>query len=136
MYIASVWLEEYQGDIGVLKKAVPASLKFILLAIVTGILVLLGILNLRDRFRWSYITDGVFWKESSDSLKADHIEANGPGNRAGIAPGDRLISVNGYQIDNLGQYADIIGEMKPGTVASYKLERTSGEKGVWQPVER
>jgi len=44
--------------------------------------------------------DGVEWVEHSGRLVADEVEPNGPGAKAGIKPGDQLLSVNGQDIKN------------------------------------
>ena len=44
--------------------------------------------------------DGVAWVEHNGHLVADQVEINGPGAKAGIKPGDQLLSVNGQDIKN------------------------------------
>jgi two-component system, NtrC family, sensor kinase len=58
--------------------------------------------------------DGMVWLERNGRLVADRVEPDGPGAKAGLKPGDVLISVNGQEIRNT-----------PG------LERQLYRTGVW-----
>src|SRR2546430_7595674 len=42
--------------------------------------------------------DGVSWVERNGGVFADRVEPEGPGARAGIASGDRLLTVNGAPV--------------------------------------
>jgi two-component system, NtrC family, sensor kinase len=42
--------------------------------------------------------DGVWWVERDGRLVADRVDPSGPGAKAGIKPGDQLVSVNGQEI--------------------------------------
>ena len=86
----------------------PVPLRFVATVLLSGILVLIGIVNLRDRAAWMDPTDGVFWTESEGALKAAAIDAGGPGSHAGIRKGDRLISINGNAVPDLGEYSNLI----------------------------
>ena len=44
--------------------------------------------------------DGVEWVEHNGRLVADQVETDGPGAKAGIKPGDQLVSVNGQDVKN------------------------------------
>jgi hypothetical protein len=53
---------------------------------------------------------------------------------AGIEPGDRLVSVNGSRIFNLGAYSDLLYSNKPGAVVTYVLESEKGTRTVTFPL--
>ncbi len=72
--------------------------------LLTILMVTIGILNLRDRARWTDPTDGVFWVESKAGLEALEILPESPGSEAGIREGDILVSLDGRRIANLGEY--------------------------------
>ncbi len=38
--------------------------------------------------------DGVWWIEHNGHLVADHVETNGPGDKAGIKANDQLVAIN------------------------------------------
>jgi two-component system, NtrC family, sensor kinase len=67
-----------------------------LLAVVTAGLVLLAVLNFRQENQSPQPNDGVWWTESSlgNSLTAEKVLPDSPGQRAGIHPGDLLTAVN------------------------------------------
>ena len=44
-------------------------------------------------------TDGVWWKEQAGFLVAKGVVPNGPGEKAGIKVGDRLLRINSLPKD-------------------------------------
>jgi serine protease DegQ len=52
---------------------------------------------------------------------------NGPADRAGIKPGDILMSVNGQEITDTTRLLNVIAQIKPGTAAKVHLVRKSHE---------
>ncbi len=103
----------------------PAPFKFIAMAIISGIIVAIGLMNLRDRAQWMHPADGVYWEESARGLKAEKIDPGSPADLAGIKAGDILKSVNNRPLLNPGDYADLVYELGPGAMASYELENGS-----------
>jgi two-component system, NtrC family, sensor kinase len=67
-------------------------------AMLTAVLVLLGILNLQQRGRYQIPEDGVSWVDSANGVKAWIVSVDGPGYRAGIREGDLLSAINGVTI--------------------------------------
>jgi PAS domain S-box-containing protein len=67
-------------------------------ALLTAVLVLLGILNLQQRGRYQLPEDGVSWIDSANGVKAWIVSEDGPGYRAGIREGDVLRAVSGTTI--------------------------------------
>ena len=108
--------------------AFPVPFRFVAVILLSSVLFVIGILNLRDRTIWTDPTDGVFWTEGGGTLEAASVEQ--PGSRAGIKPGDRLLSINGQAISNFGQYSDAIFKAKPGTSITYSLESEKGIRSV------
>jgi two-component system NtrC family sensor kinase len=117
-------------DTSVLMNHFPVPLRYIATALLSIILVSIGLSNLRDRAAWVEPTDGVFWIESEGTLIAATIEAEGPGSHAGIRTGYRLLSVNEQPFSNLGQYSDFIGRLRPGVSLNYKLATDAGSRSV------
>jgi two-component system NtrC family sensor kinase len=114
----------------VLMNAFPVPFRFVATALLSCILVSIGILNLRDRAVWTDPTDGVFWAESEGILRADAVDPTGPGGHAGIKPGDRLLSVDNQAVPNLGRYFTLIDELKPGGTVTYRLTGAAGSRSV------
>jgi two-component system, NtrC family, sensor kinase len=115
-------------DESVLMNAFPVPFRFVAVALLSGVLIAIGILNLRDRAILTDATDGVFWKETKGKLIADEVEPGGPGSLVGIVSGDRLVSVNGHPVTNLGQYSDLTYPIKPGMPVTYELETNRGAR--------
>ncbi len=117
-------------DHSAIMNAFPVPFRFLAVTLLIGVLVLIGVLNLRDRVLWQNPTDGVYWVESEGSLNAAEIDPHSPGNLAGIALGDRLYSLNGRVISNLGQYFDEIYQLGPGASVTYNLVSETGTRRV------
>ena len=66
----------------------------VLLALLTAASVVLAILNFQQEQHFQAPTDGIWWVEASNALRAERVPANSPGERAGIKAGDLLLSVN------------------------------------------
>jgi PAS domain S-box-containing protein len=118
----------FRGDESVLMNTFPVPFRSIAIILLSSVLVVVGVLNLRDRTIWTDPTDGVFWNGVGGTLQATSVEQ--PGSSAGIKPGDRLLSINGRAISNLGQYSDAIYQAKPGSPITYSLESEQGIRNV------
>ncbi len=66
----------------------------IVLALLTAACVVFAVINWQKESQYTTPTDGVWWKEEGNALVAKGIVANGPGEKAGIKVGDRLLRVN------------------------------------------
>ena len=60
----------------------------------TVAVVLLAVFNFEQEQSFQQPTDGVWWVEAQGALQAQRVPANSAGERAGIKPGDLLLSVN------------------------------------------
>src|SRR5437899_9784634 len=67
----------------------------IVLALLTAATVVFAYINWQKEGQYVTSTDGVWWKEQAGSLVAKGIAPNGPGQKAGIKVGDRLLRING-----------------------------------------
>src|SRR4030081_1440788 len=67
----------------------------IVLALLTATTVVFAIINWQKESQYVTTTDGVWWKEHSGFLVARGIVPSGPGDKAGIKVGDRVLRVNG-----------------------------------------
>jgi membrane-associated protease RseP (regulator of RpoE activity) len=98
----------YQVNESLLMNAYPVPFKIIATTLLSLFLIIIGLMNLRDRAIWMEPSDGVLWIESEGGLTAVNVDTGGPGDQAGIHAGDRLVSINNRAIKNLGQYSDLI----------------------------
>ncbi|HET9282125.1 MAG TPA: ATP-binding protein [Candidatus Angelobacter sp.] len=69
------------------------------LAVATAALVIFAVINWQKESQYSTPSDGVWWKEDSNGLIARGLIPDGPGAKAGIKVGDRLLQVNGHPND-------------------------------------
>src|SRR6478752_8829478 len=70
------------------------------LALLTATTVVFAVINWQKEGQYTTPTDGVWWKEQSGFLVAKGLIPSGPGEKAGIKVGDRLLRVNGLPQDH------------------------------------
>jgi serine protease Do len=58
------------------------------------------------------------------------VEEGGPAAKAGIEPGDVILSVNGREVDRFGDLSGAISSMKPGTQAKLQIWRDRKQREV------
>jgi two-component system NtrC family sensor kinase len=110
--------------------AYAVSFRFIATTLLSILLVVVGLLNLHDRIAWTEVSDGIFWTESEGTLTASFVNPEGPGSQYGIHSGDRLLAINDQTLLNLGEYADLMSQLKPGSSATYEISGPSGTRRV------
>ena len=102
----------------------------VLLGLLTLAAVVFAWLNFRQEKQIAVPYDGIWWVErASDGatvLEARRVQPDGPGDRAGIKPGDRLIAVGDLPIRNT---AGLMRQLYRGGVYS-KLVYSIGRNGV------
>src|SRR5262249_16229105 len=69
-----------------------------LLILVTAAAGVLGWINFQKEQEFQIPYDGVWWTEHGSNLVADRVEANGPGEKAGIRRGDLLAAINQHVV--------------------------------------
>ncbi|RKR44034.1 Do family serine endopeptidase [Paraburkholderia sp. BL17N1] len=72
------------------------------------------------------IAESFGLEQKSGAIVAGVLK-NGPADRAGIKPGDILMSVNGQEITDTTRLLNVIAQIKPGTAAKVHLVRKSHE---------
>jgi two-component system, NtrC family, sensor kinase len=97
----------------------------VLLFLLTLAAVVFAGLNFQAERRVTAPDDGVQWTESGGRLVADQIQANGPGAKAGIKPGDQLVSVNGQDVHNTAGLERQLYRTGIWSKATYSLIRHS-----------
>jgi two-component system, NtrC family, sensor kinase len=71
------------------------------LFLLTTATVILGWINFRKETQFVPPYDGVWWLERNGYIIADRVDQNGPGARAGVAAGDRLIAIDGRAVNTM-----------------------------------
>jgi len=101
----------------------------IVLALLTAACVVFAIINWQKESQYTSVTatDGVWWKEHSGFLIAKGVVPNGPGEKAGIKVGDRLLRVNGLpkdrNIKNTVEFEKLLYRSGVYSRATYSLDR-------------
>jgi two-component system, NtrC family, sensor kinase len=97
------------------------------LALATAALVVFAFINWQKASLYSTPFDGVWWKEDSRGLVAKALTPNGPGEKAGIKVGDRLLQVNGQPrekaVRNIIDFEKLLYRAGLYSQATYLLER-------------
>ena len=70
----------------------------ILLAVMTVTAVVFAYINYDKERQWESPYDGVWWVERDGHVRAERVDADGPGEKAGIKVGDQLAAINGSEI--------------------------------------
>ncbi len=110
--------------------SIPVPFKIVAALLLGGILVLVGILNFRDRQAWTVPADGVEWRTDGGILAARAVGPGSPAEAAGIRPGDRLRSIDGREIGDIGAYSDTVYRLGSGATATYRIEGVGGPRDV------
>jgi two-component system NtrC family sensor kinase len=95
------------------------------LALFTVAAAVLGWINFRKETQFPVPSDGVRWVERDGALIAAAVEPNGPGARAGIEPGDRLLSVAGHPAPTFATLVRQMYNAGPWSKISYSIQRGS-----------
>jgi two-component system, NtrC family, sensor kinase len=67
--------------------------------------------------------DGVWWVEDSEHLKAQRVDINGPGEKAGVKNGDILLAVDGRDISDVASLERQLYRTGVWSKATYSLVR-------------
>lgn len=68
-------------------------------------------------------SDGVWWVEDGSHLRAQRVDRDGPGEKAGIKVGDHLVAVDGRAISNVGSLERQLYRVGVWSKTSYSLTR-------------
>src|SRR5271166_5421470 len=67
--------------------------------------------------------DGIWWVEEAGHLRAERVDIDGPGQKAGIKKGDRLVAVDGHNVVNVGSLERQLYRVGVWSKANYSLVR-------------
>src|ERR1035438_962911 len=74
----------------------------IILAMVSVAAIAFAWINFQKENEFSIPYDGVWWVESGGHLRAERVDVDAPGQKAGIKLGDQLVAVDGRDVSNVG----------------------------------
>ena len=87
-------------------------------------MIILGGLNVQQKRLWVAPDDGVSWVETRPGVvEATLVVGEGPGNRAGIRPGDVLVAIDDEDIEDDRRVTKVLYELGAWASATYHIER-------------
>jgi PAS domain S-box-containing protein len=95
----------------------------VLLAVLTVAAATFAGINFAKEREYQAPYDGVWWTESGGQLKAHTIVPDGPGEHAGLRPGDVLLSINGQPVTSVAGITRALFSAGIWTKADYRLLR-------------
>lgn len=99
------------------------------LVLVTFAAVVFAFLNFRQGMKFEVPDDGVTWSDnlSGQGVAADYVAANSPAERAGIKPGDILLSIDDVKISHSTEVTQRLWYEGVWSKVSYDLVRNGAE---------
>src|SRR5687768_18560280 len=89
----------------------------------------LGIYNIVLKATWTLMDDGVFWKQGPQGLYAARVAAGGPGDKAGVRPGDTVLAVDGEEALSPADLQSRLAGKASGETITYSLLRADERRG-------
>ncbi|MGA2687551.1 MAG: ATP-binding protein [Candidatus Korobacteraceae bacterium] len=95
----------------------------VFLALLSVAAIVLACINFQKDREYSSPYDGVWWVEEGGHLRAQRVDTDGPGQKAGIKPGDLLVAVQDHNVTNVGALEHQIYGVGVWSKATYSLVR-------------
>ena len=95
----------------------------VILALLSVAAVVFAWINFQKEIEFSAPSDGVWWVEDGSHLRAARVDIDGPGQKAGIKLGDRLVAVDGRDVTNVGSLERQLYRAGIWSKANYSLVR-------------
>ena len=83
----------------------------------------LGFANIATQAQWHEVEDGVLWGARAEGVTAVEVAPGSAAERAGVAPGDVLLAVNGVPVQTPAEVIDYHHQGTEGTSLAYTLAR-------------
>jgi two-component system, NtrC family, sensor kinase len=104
------------------------------LAVVVALLCL-AIANIHQRLTWAELNDGVLWWISDGAVVAAEVAPESPGHRAGIEPGDILLTLDGRAVEGVADVINVLHAARPGESITYSVLRMHAQQAFDIPLE-
>ncbi|AXC12775.1 Sensor histidine kinase [Acidisarcina polymorpha] len=106
-----------------MQKSFQIRVSVVLLAFFTLSAVICACFNFYQEAQEQTPFDGVTWFEAAGGLRAHRVFSGGPGERAGIKPGDLLVEANGHPTPHVASLERQMFHTKPYGTATYTVIR-------------
>src|SRR5881296_1758571 len=110
-----------------MRQNLRASLGAVVLALATLATVIFALINFDQRARFEVVYDGVAWLDTDHGIQASRVLPSSPATRAGIRPGDALLSINSARVTRAAEVARRLDRAGLWTQLHYKLSRGGEE---------
>src|SRR5437762_2521 len=110
-----------------MRQNVRASLGAVVLALATLAAVIFALINFDQRSRFEVVYDGVAWLDTDHGIQASRVSPNSPATRAGIRPGDALLTINNTRVTRAAEVARRVDRAGLWSQVHYKLSRNGQE---------
>ena len=104
---------------------VGSRLGAIALVLLTVAAITFGVINFQQRLTFDVPEDGVSWLDTEHGVQAFYVAPSSPGERAGIKPGDVLLSIDGQPVYRAVQVAKRLWNLGIWSQARYQMTRQS-----------
>src|SRR5437588_10478979 len=110
-----------------MRQNVRASLGAVVLALATLAAVIFALINFDQRSRFEVVYDGVACLDTDHGIQASRVSPNSPATRAGIRPGDVLLTINNTRVTRAAEVARRLHRAGLWRQVHYKLSRNGQE---------
>ena len=110
-----------------MRQNLRVSLGAVVLALATLAAIIFSLINFDQRSRFEVVYDGVAWLDTDHGIQASRISPNSPATRAGIRPGDVLLTINTAKVTRAAEVARRLDRAGLWTQVRYKLSRGGEE---------
>ncbi len=100
------------------------------LLLATLVCVMLAAGNLQQRLNYELPDDGVVWTAGSGGLKALRVAPDGPGEKAGVEPGDLLRRIDGVAVRQPSELAQLLFEGGAWRTTLYTIDHPTPDAGA------
>lgn len=97
----------------------------VVLAVITAAVFVFAWINFQKERAFEIPYDGIWWVERDGVLTAARVEPNGPGVKAGIKQGDRLVAVNHSDVNGTARLMQQLYRAGPWSKVTYTIIRDS-----------
>ena len=110
-----------------MRQNLRVSVGAVVLALATLVAVIFGLINFDQRSRFEVVYDGVAWLDTDHGIQASRVSPNSPATRAGIRPGDILLTINSSTVSRAAEVSRRLDRAGLWTQVHYKLSRGGEE---------